>query len=79
MFDAVAFELVGVGGAKDLIPRDLGGNDLTDDIFVGEADDQAIFGGIVFVLSLGYETLACVIVGLSSLTTLILGLIATMR
>lgn len=37
--DAVALELVGVGGDEDLVAGDLRGDDLGDDVLVGEADD----------------------------------------
>ena len=39
MFDTVALELVTVGCTKDLIAGNLGGDYLTDNILVGEADD----------------------------------------
>lgn len=48
--DTVAFELVGVGGAKDLVAGKFRGNDLADDVLVGEADDQAVLGCVVLVL-----------------------------
>ena len=76
MLDSVALEFVTVGCAKDLVAGDFGGNDLADDIFVGEADDEAVLGSIVFVLGLGDKTLAGVVVRLACTTTLVLGLIA---
>ena len=77
MLDSVALEFVGVSGIENLVACDLGSDDLTDDIFVGEADDEAVFGSIVLVLGLSDETLAGIVVGLSCATTLILGLVAT--
>jgi len=77
MLDAVFLQLVTVSRAEDLVTGDLGGNDLTDDILIGEANDEAVFGGIVFVLGLGDETLASVVVGFTCTTTLVLGLKAT--
>jgi hypothetical protein len=39
MLDPVSLEFVGVGGAEDFITRDLGGNNLKDNVAVGEADN----------------------------------------
>ena len=77
MLDTVALEFVTVGCAEDFVSGYLRGNDLTDDIFVGEADDETVLGGIVFVLGLGNETLASVIIGFTCTTTLVFGLVAT--
>jgi len=63
--DAVTLELVTVGGHEDLVTSDLGGDDLGDDVAVGEADHQAVLGSIVLVLGLGDEALAGVVVGLT--------------
>jgi len=49
---------------------------LHDNIAVGESNNKAVLGGIVLVLGLGDETLACVVIGLSNTTTLVLGLVA---
>ena len=78
MFDSITFEFVSVGGAKDLVACDLGGDDLADDILVCKADDEAVFRSVIFVLGLGDETLAGVVVCLSCSTTLVLGLVAAM-
>ena len=78
MLDSIALEFVSVGGAEDLVARDLRGDDLTDNILVGEADNETILGSVVFILGLGDETLAGVVVGLSCSTTLVLGLEAAM-
>jgi hypothetical protein len=63
--DVVSPELVGVGRDEDLVAGDLGGDDLGDDVAVGEADHQAVLGRIVLVLGLGDEALAGVVVGLT--------------
>lgn len=76
MADAVALELVGVGGDEDLVANDLGADDLADDVLVGEADDQAVLGRVVFVLRLGGEALAGVVVGLAGSAALVLDLVA---
>lgn len=78
MLDSIALELVSVSGTKDLVARDLGGDNLADDIFVGEADNETVLGSVVFVLGLSDETLAGVVVGLSCSTTLVFGLVAAM-
>ena len=77
VLNAVGLELVGVGSAEDLVASDLGGDDLHDNIAVGEADDETVLGRIVLVLGLGDETLSCVVIGLSDTTALVLSLVAT--
>lgn len=77
MLDTVTLQLVGIGSAKDLITGDFGGDNLTDDVSVCKADNETVLWGIVLVLCLGDETLAGVVVGLTSPTTLVFGLIAT--
>lgn len=77
MLDAVALELVTVGCAEDFVASNLRGDDLTDDITVGEAYNETVFGGVVLVLGLGYETLASIVICLSCTTALVLGLVAT--
>ena len=79
MFDTVGLEFVGVGSAENLITGKFGSDDLHDDIAIRETDDETILGRIVLVLGLGDETLAGVVVGLSLTTTLVLGLVPTVR
>lgn len=76
MLDSVALELVSVGRAEYLVPSDLGGDDLADNVFIGEANNEAILGSVIFVLGLSNETLAGVVVSFSFTTTLVLGLVA---
>lgn len=76
VLNAVGLELVGVGGAEDLVTGDLGGDDLGDDVAVGEANDQAVLGGVVLVLGLGDQALAGVVVGLARASTAVLDLVA---
>lgn len=52
---------------------------MADDILVGKADNEAVFGGIVFVLGLGDEALAGIVVRLARSTTLVFGLVAAVR
>lgn len=79
VLNAVGLELVGVGGSENLVARNLGGDDLGDDVAVGEADDQTVLGCVVLVLGLGDQTLAGIVVGLSLTTALVLGLEAAAR
>ena len=77
MFDTVGFELVGVRGTEYFVTGDLGGDNLADDITVGEANNEAVLWCVVLVLGLGDEALSCIVVGLSCPTALVLSLIAT--
>ena len=77
MLDAVALQLMPVGCAENFVAGDFGGDDLANNVLIGEANDQAIFGSIVFVLGLGDETLTSVVIGFSCTTTLVLCLEAT--
>ncbi len=76
MLDAVSLELVAVGCAEDFVASYLGGDDLANDILIGEANDEAVLGSVVFVLGLGDETLACIVIGFTCSTTLVFGLVA---
>lgn len=77
VLDTVSLELVSVGGDEDLVTGDLRGDDLADDVLVGEADNQAVLGGVVLVLGLGDEALSGVVIGLALLAALVLSLVAT--
>lgn len=76
MLDAVALEFVTVGSTEYFVAGNLGGDDLADNVLVGETDDEAVFRGVVFVLGLGDQTLAGIVVCLARTTTFVLGLIA---
>ena len=52
---------MGIRGHEDLVAADLRADDLSDDVAVGETDDEAVLGRIVLVLCLGDKTLACVV------------------
>ena len=78
MLDSVALEFMSVRSAEDLIASNLRGDDLTDDILISEANNEAILGSVVFIFCLGDETLAGVVVGLACSTTLVFGLVAAM-
>ena len=49
----------------DLISLDGSISDLSDDNFVGEPNNQPVFGGVVFVLVLDYEPLSGEVIGLT--------------
>ncbi len=53
---------------------DLGINELTDDVGVGETNNETILGGIVLVLVLDDQALASIVVSLSLTTTTVLNL-----
>ena len=74
--DSVALELVAVGSNEDLVAGEFGGDDLGDDVLVGEADHEAVLGRIVLVLGLGDEALAGVVVGLARSSALVLDLVS---
>lgn len=74
--DTIALELVGVSGGEDLVTRDLRVDDLSNDVAVGEADNQTVLGRVVLVLGLGDEALTGVVVGLTLTATAVLGLVA---
>lgn len=77
--DAIALELVGVSSGVDLVASDLSGDDLGDDVTVGEADDETVLGRVVLVLGLGDQALTGIVVGLTLTTTLELGLEAAIN
>lgn len=77
--DAIGAQLVRVSGGEDLVTVDLRGHHLSDDVPVGETDDQAVLGRIVLVLGLGDQALAGIVVGLALPPALELGLEAAER
>lgn len=76
MADTVALQFVGVGGSEDFVTTNLRSDNLADDVAVGEADDETVFGRIVFVLGLADETLASVVIGFSLAAATVLDLVA---
>ena len=66
--NAVAGQLVTVGGSQDTVSLQPGVGNLATDVLVGASDDHAVLGRVVFVLGLNDETLAGIVVGLT-LTT----------
>ena len=67
---------MGVGTRENFVANKLRGYDLTDDIAVGESNDEAVLWSIVFVLGLSDKALAGIVVGLTGPAALVLGLIA---
>lgn len=79
LVNAVLGELVGVSSGENLVTRDLGVDDLGNDVAVGEANDHAVLGSIVLVLGLGDEALASVVVGLTLAAAAVLHLEAAVE
>ena len=63
------------GGKADLVSLDGCVSDLSDDNFVGEPDNQPIFGSVILVLVLDYEPLSGVVVSLTLPSSSILDLV----
>ena len=76
MVNAIALKFVAVGCAENLIAGYLRGDDLADDIAVGKANDEAVFGSVVFILGLADEALSSVVVGFTSAATLVFDLVS---
>lgn len=74
MLDAVPLEFMRIRGAEYLVSRDFRRHDLDDNVPVGEAHHQAVFGRIVFVLGLRDESLACVVIGFAGAAAFVFGL-----
>lgn len=64
VLDSISLKLVCVGGAKDLVSREFGGDQLADDVAVGEAHDHSVLGSVVLVLGLGDQSLTSIVIGL---------------
>ena len=64
---------------EDLVTTDLRGDDLSNDVAVGEADDEAVLGRIVLVLGLGGQALAGIVIGLALSAALVLDLVPPKR
>ena len=50
--DTVLGQLGGVGGAHHLVALEMSVSDLAGDVLVGNPDDHAVLGGVVFILVL---------------------------
>ncbi len=70
---------MGVGCGEDLVTRNLCGDQLGDDVAVGEADDEAVFGSVVFVLGLGDQSLASIVVGLARWSVIVSNYLVFLR
>jgi hypothetical protein len=75
MLDSIPLQFVGVSSAEDLVAGDLGGDYLTDNITICEANNETVFWCVVFVLRLSDEAFASIVIGFTSTTALVLGLI----
>jgi hypothetical protein len=74
--DSVALELMGVGGHEGVITDHLGVDDLSNDITVGDAGDEAELGGAILGLVLKGHRTASAIVSLSLAASAVLDLVA---
>ena len=54
-----------IGSREDEITLELSVDDLTDDVLVGETDNQSILGRVVLVLGLNDESLTSIVIGLT--------------
>jgi hypothetical protein len=70
---------MGIGGAEDFVTSELCSDNLADDVSVGEPNDKTVLGRVVFVLGLGNEALAGIIVGFACPSALVFGLEAACR
>jgi hypothetical protein len=63
--NTVTGKFVSIGSREDEITLELGVDDLTDNVLVGETDNQSILGRVVLVLGLNNESLTSIVVGLT--------------
>merc|ERR1719411_1702248 len=61
--DSVLGQLGGVGGTHHLVALEMSISDLAGDVLVGNPDDHAVLGGVVFILVLDDKTFAGIVVG----------------
>lgn len=73
--DSVLGQLMGVGGAHDLVALDARVGDLAGDVLVAQTHNQAVLGGVVLVLVLERQAPTGVVVGASLATPLELDLV----
>src|SRR5437764_15166719 len=65
---------MGIGGAENFVTSELCGDNLADNVSVGEPNDKTVLGRVVFVLGLSNEALARIIVGFARPSALVFGL-----
>ena len=73
---SVAGQLVRAGAGQDAISVNERVHNLTNDLLVGETDNKAVFGRLVFVLRLAAEAFALTVVSAALATTAELDLVA---
>lgn len=56
---------MGVGGGENKVTLELGVDNLTDDVPVGDSDNQTELRRVVLVLGLGDQPLAGIVIGLT--------------
>jgi hypothetical protein len=67
---------VSVCGSKNTITLKSGVDNLTDDVLVGNTDNESVLGSIVLVLVLNNQALASIVVSLAGTATTVLDLVA---
>lgn len=72
--DAVAGKFVSICRGEDQVSLDLCIDNLADDVGIGQADDQAVLGGVVLCLVLDYKALTSIVVGLAFAASAVLDL-----
>lgn len=74
VLDAVPLEFMRIRRTEYFVPRDFRRHNLDDNIPVGEAHHQSVFGRIVFVFGLRDQSLAGVVVGFASTAAFVFSL-----
>jgi hypothetical protein len=63
--NTVLGELVGVSSSHNNISRNLGVDDLSNNVLIGETNAKSVLGRVVLVLGLGYKALTGIVVRLA--------------
>jgi hypothetical protein len=66
---AITRQLMRVSSGQYDITLNLGINNLTDNVGIGEANDEAVLWSIIFVLGLSYKALTSIVIRLALTTT----------
>jgi hypothetical protein len=74
--DTETGELMGIGARNHTITRELGVDQLVDNVLVGDANDQAVFRRGILVLVLGDEPLAGIVISFALSPSTVLNLVA---
>jgi hypothetical protein len=63
--DTITGKFVSIGGRENEITLELGVDDLTNNILVGETDNESVLGRVVLVLGLNDKSLTSIVIGLT--------------